>query len=396
MVLLRHYRAGLVIILIGIFWLLEGDFKNKFKKGKSSIELLLFVILYLLYIISLLYTENIDNGLSNVKKHLSFITLPLLIYTSNLSEKISQRILKLFSYASIIGIMFCIGVASIDYFLTNEITVKLEESLYNKFLYYGLTRAIEGWHPIYVGMFLNFSWVFIFLDLNDNWRNYSFFYKSGMITAIFIAFIGIILLGSINGTFTLTILLISVPLYILFKDKKFKIAISIISIIAISGIVIFSTSDFLNQKFTSVFEEGIKPTDTEEERNALTIRLAKWESSLDVIKENPILGTGPGDTKYDLIKSYKKNGYPYLANQGYNAHNQYFEFLIAFGVLGLLLFLTILAKFTIKGIKTSNILLLSLIAIIFLAGLSESILDRQQGIMFFSFLLPILSYDRSK
>lgn len=81
-------------------------------------------------------------------------------------------------------------------------------------------------------------------------------------------------------------------------------------------------------------------------------RFGFWESALKVWCMEPILGVGPGAFAgyYHLVKEPRTEGINrYLMDAEY-AHNEYLDFLAAFGLLGLL-FLSILAYKTWKGMK---------------------------------------------
>jgi O-antigen ligase len=81
-------------------------------------------------------------------------------------------------------------------------------------------------------------------------------------------------------------------------------------------------------------------------------RFGFWESALKVWCMEPILGVGPGAFAgyYHLVKEPRTEGVNrYLMDAEY-AHNEYLDFLAAFGLLGLL-FLALLAYKTWKGMK---------------------------------------------
>ena len=74
-------------------------------------------------------------------------------------------------------------------------------------------------------------------------------------------------------------------------------------------------------------------------KTSTSIRILVWSFSLNLIKSNPIIGVGTGDIKDELIKLYKKEGYPILVKRQYNSHNQYLQTAAALGIPTLIVLL---------------------------------------------------------
>ena len=382
---------SVLVILLSLTWILEGGLREKFKKAFNNPLFIGFFLLFVLYPFSLLYTEHIENGLFNVEKHLSFLFIPLIVISSEITKKRALQLLDIFNYSLVFLLLFCFMVALHSYFVTGEAEVMVSEILVNKFQYYGLVRAIPGWHPTYIAMYLIFVIVIHVIRLIEDWKVMSYENRFVKILILSICLIFIALLSSMAGIFTLLVVILFLASYTLLKYKKKRIFIFFILAIA----AVFGTALLLNNRFShsiqSFYTNEIKATDDYEIRNNLTIRMAKWETSLEVISDNYWFGVAPGDSKYELYRKYVENKYDYLASKKYNAHNQYLEILLAFGIVGLSIFLFICGYCLYVGFREKNLLLISIIIVIGLFCLSESILDRQQGIMFFSFFLPFLN-----
>jgi hypothetical protein len=77
----------------------------------------------------------------------------------------------------------------------------------------------------------------------------------------------------------------------------------------------------------------------------------------------------------------------------YNAHNQFFQFLIALGALGLIWFLGILTFLFMKSIREHRTVLTFLLMLFSSFCLTESALCAQKGIVFFMFFASLLATD---
>ncbi len=125
--------------------------------------------------------------------------------------------------------------------------------------------------------------------------------------------------------------------------------------------------------------------------NGLNLRLIQWRFGFEILEENKAWFTGVGildsqtmlDNKYIEYGIY--TGYKGTDDTGYlnyNFHNQFIEQIVRTGVLGvfilLLMFITILAiPGSVRFVSNLTIL------VIFMFFLTESVLERQQGIVYF-------------
>ena len=117
--------------------------------------------------------------------------------------------------------------------------------------------------------------------------------------------------------------------------------------------------------------------------------MAKWTTYLDVFRSHVLFGTTAGDIKDVRKKAYEAKGYTDLALYNYNAHDQYIEILTVYGIAGFALFLTMFpAAFRAPG---TDPLVLPFIGIALIAFISESFLERQQGLNFFMFFYVLLT-----
>jgi O-antigen ligase len=122
-----------------------------------------------------------------------------------------------------------------------------------------------------------------------------------------------------------------------------------------------------------------------------TNRVYIWKSATQVFKQNPFFGVGTGDIQLELVAQYGKDGEEYLAKNSANTHNQYLDFLLKFGILGFLPILWAFIKYLEKSLSHKDILYTSFLILIFGSMLTENIINRQMGIIFF-FLLNSMFY----
>ncbi|PCI98565.1 MAG: hypothetical protein COB15_05895 [Flavobacteriales bacterium] len=125
--------------------------------------------------------------------------------------------------------------------------------------------------------------------------------------------------------------------------------------------------------------------------NGTSLRLAFWYIGItEVFNHNRILlGLSPGDSKALLNFRYDElNLLPFLEN--YNMHNQFVQMFVEFGVVGLILYLCLITLLILASIKNRNLLMLIFVVGFLFFQLSESLLERNKGILFFVFFLLLL------
>ena len=133
-----------------------------------------------------------------------------------------------------------------------------------------------------------------------------------------------------------------------------------------------------------------------EQENSTNTRLKLWSYSFELFTRHPFFGVGTGDVKDELDNIYKEKKYEYAASGHYNPHNQYLHTAVTIGGLGLLVLLILLLLPFYSGWKVRNPLFLMFSLIIILNCLTESVLERQSGILFFAAFAVLLGSGKCK
>jgi O-antigen ligase len=138
---------------------------------------------------------------------------------------------------------------------------------------------------------------------------------------------------------------------------------------------------------------------TTAEENSTSARLHIWRYAAEAIQDNPVIGAGTGDVRDELESVFNKYNYSFGLKHHLNAHNQFLHTGIALGLVGMLLLLSLFIAGFIGAFRERNFVYLLFLLIIFLNCLTESLLERQVGILcfcFFNSLYAVLLIRRSK
>ena len=256
------------------------------------------------------------------------------------------------------------------------------------FQYLTYTDLSVFMHPSYFSMYLCVGVLLIYFL----WKTGSNIGRKFNITFIFISILFvsmIVLLSSKTGVIVLLLLLL------LLANNYIKKKVRLLIILLLLGGV-FSTIFFINPRFKSMRNQlsNIFNTENYEEQESSALRVVLWSNAFELIQDNWIIGVGAGDLKYDLTEQAGIEAYDENDNRIYfNAHNQWLETLLSSGVIGLAIILGWLflpfRNFSESG--NYKILVSGVFLIIFTNGLFESIINRQEGIIFILFFWTMVT-----
>jgi len=125
--------------------------------------------------------------------------------------------------------------------------------------------------------------------------------------------------------------------------------------------------------------------------HSLLQRIEAWKSGLDIFKDHPFVGVGTGDVDDAFTKKYNENNSKLLPVNQIRAHNTYLTTLLTFGVLGLILFITILFIYLKAQLQYGQILGFVFMTLMMVTFLFEDTLETQTGITLFAFFAALYS-----
>ena len=370
------------IIIIGLSWIFSFSYKEKLRCFIKKPIPIAFALLYLLHLLSILYTENSSVGWNDLRLKISFLLLPFFMTTVQFIYN-EQRmfILKFFA-----GLMMLMALTDLTHAFLEYLISGNQETFYYINLPYVLTYKVH-----YVSWYYSFAIFISIYHLISSQSNRVFWFL-GLLILLF----SLILLSS--RAFILAFIVV----FILSFLKWFKIAkvsrlmwTKILSIAALFiFFLVFIPSTNLRLNDTVVELQKMFGYDTPKQTNP---RVFIWRYGADVIAKNPILGFGVGDAKGELSAALEScdamfwNGernVP-IQNKNYNFHNQFMQTWAEVGIFGFLILLFIMIHPFL--LKNSHPLFLIFIGLTFIGCLTESMFERQAGVVLFAFMYPLLS-----
>lgn len=344
-------------------------------KNKLKFNLKFFLInacVSILFLISLLYTENLDTGFKKIEQTASLLVFPwYFAFLVNSKYKLygNSKVLYKLLYAFILSAIL-LNLYYFLYFYFTEFT--FADVLYH--YSHLIDDKIEGYmiHPIYLSMHLCLSLIFLmFIPLKRNVLNFTI---RGLLVFLIVFFM---FLMSKKGPM-LAIGLIA--LFYFFKHNKS----SLIRGLGVSIICLCVCFLFINDRANRNFKELFSIDTVENNVTSTNIRYSIYKNAIEIFKEEPLIGYGIGDSKNTLFEKNKETSDLLFAGQ-YNTHNQYLSFLLALGIIGTTIII-ICYIIVFKNQKSkNNYLAIYTIAFYALVMLTENILERQDGVIYFSY-----------
>ncbi len=367
-----HLAGGIVFFVAAVFF--TQTFQQSLHNLKSRPLFLLFLSGYLIYVVGLLYTENMSMGLKELEYKLAFLVLPVSIAAMNSLNRKQYQII-------IWGFVFAICIAAVLSMFISSYRVS--------FAY--LPSYIElsiFHHPSYLSIYLVTAFILLMkaIDVRVKKTKPILFY-----TLLAFLFVFNYFLNSKIGILILLLLVLIFLFQAIHRHSKMIATSSVIILVAVLTVA-FLTVPVLKNRFSSIQKITRAENIPKDAKESSAIRILIWQEAVKVFQDNPWIGVGTGDKKDVLIASYAKNGITHAYEYKLNAHNQYFEWLIAFGLLGLLFWLTVLILPMIKAFLEGNYIYLYFMLCMLIILAVESILEREAGVVFFVLFNSLLYF----
>ena len=129
---------------------------------------------------------------------------------------------------------------------------------------------------------------------------------------------------------------------------------------------------------------------------SLSQRIEFTRASFHLIRQHPLFGVGTGDVPQAFRRAYDEIHSPLREEFRFRAHNQYLAITVAFGVVGLALFLVALFYPYLSSKKNRTYLMTIFLCIMLLSMFPEDTLETQAGTSMFAFFYSFLLFVRPK
>lgn len=381
------------IIVMAINWLWEGKLVRKLKTTFRNKFAFLCMLFFLLETTGLLYTHYFNEGLYHLQKEASFLVIPLLYFSYfSINKKLKDKSLVVFCLSVFLTSLYCIIIGLANFLKTDDIS----------FLFYHTLVAPVHQHAVYFSIYVFICIVYLFFLLKKpaSVRRVIFIL---LLLAYFSTLLFLLrskMVISVSLLYAVCQMIINIRQHRQWTNRKILFPLCFI----LGILVVFNTSNpFSNQTYelkdtnlkvlsTSRFEQG-------DYFNEVELRLLLWKFTFQILNENRgwLLGVSPGDAQarinQKIIGYNMYTGVPGTEDHGflnYNVHNQYLETLLRSGLTGLFLLVWILWRIFKKALRAKNEVLMSVLFVFVSVFFTESVFEREFGIVSFFFFICLL------
>ena len=345
--------------------------------------LLWMSIFFILHIVGLFWTENTSFAQMDIGMKASFILFPLLTIFIKTKVKF-ERFIDVFVFGLVLTVLFLIGNAIFK-------SIYYEED--NHWAYFFESEFSAFMHRSYFATYAALGAIFSMIrGLAATTKKSRYFFYA------FVLSVGTFFTISKAGIIILALSLVILTIHHLAKNGKVKLMVFTAVLISIFLFISLQFDNRITSRFkmmlTANKEVKLYGNPTSESNEA---RLIMWNTSWNIIKENPILGVGTGDVKDVLIQRNTEYGNTDVATKKLNSHNQFLNSWVQIGILGFLAIVLMFSTLFYQAYKRKNTYLFYFGLVIFISLLVESFFETQAGIIPFCFMTyALLTLDEKK
>lgn len=389
----------ILLVISTLFFSTKKNWRKKFNQGKYFHYPL--IVFFILHLIGLLWSSNIQNGVNQLEHKLSFLIFPIIIPFLGLKRKQILKLFQFFSLSCLIVTLYCfldflyVSLTTEEYIILGEKVEGNRPGTVYEYLSQHFIRV--NVHRTYFSAYLIASVLFVIFFFNQyitlgskryNWFGYISIFlllaailliqsKAAWLIIMLFIFFGL-LSKKIRST-NLFYPLIIITICILFFTKK--IAYNRIEKLISEVAYIMTPESDDKKRYTKVLQPG-----------STEVRYMLYKSSLQLIYERPFFGYGTGDVKDVLKTQNEKNKFISIAHLNYGPHSQFLFTLLGLGILGLFGLLNLFFIPIYMGFINREYFITFVVFTLLLVSISESFLVRQDGIIPTALFLSVLPY----
>jgi O-antigen ligase len=391
---LKPIFGSITVILFAIISF-SRPYKLQFSLNKA---LILPIALYLLMVFSLFWTTSFEHTFSGIQKEASLLVLPsAFLFLPKFEKKAVYKVFRWFGFSMVIFALYSFARAFFRFNKTGNQNVFLFNDLVSTEL-----------NAIYIAAFASFC-LFYFMALKNK--------KTIDFIAIYILAVFVFLL------YSKTIFFIDFCILIWFYFKKGNAQKSVKWVTIIMGITFLFLSilyvpqvraRFKQEYQTAFVDNTIYSESGKKDKNSNYITIKKaWTQDIfdpqsyfpgaafrvfqirifkETFQEQNLWFTGLGqDASEQSIKDKHKQYQLFNEYRYFNFHNQYIQIFAELGVFGFLIFVFMMLLNFKNALSNNNFLHFVFAFTMIVLFLTESVLCRQRGIIFFITLYCIFN-----
>ncbi|WNJ19722.1 O-antigen ligase family protein [Pontibacter sp. G13] len=341
------------------------------------------LLLFLLAVVAIFWTEDSGRWLRDVKQKIPFLCMGVgFMLIGPFTKRQYAGIFVVFCLTQFLLGILSLGIALSDYEAALEL-VRTNSHI----------PILGSIHHIYFGLFLGMS---VFVGSHLVFGN-PYGWKKWQVTTMAVITITNLIILHILGARTALLAFYSGVVWLaaglIIQQRRWWLGFSVLAMIILLPLASYQlVPAFQLRVDAAVWDlEQMAHSDKDLTNHSASLRVLAWSAAWDSYLTAPWLGVGPGDLKSEMHAQYEAHPSVYRADDlPEGPHNQYLEHLASLGPIGLILLLAVLFAPLWSRHASPSLLMLSFVGLISVGMLFESVLERQAGICFFTIFSLIL------
>lgn len=342
-------------------------------------------LFFLLYLLSLAYTDDLQSGISNIQTKLSFfIAPPILVGIAPFFQYEHRRRFEMaFLLGAVSSLFLALIYASYRAWGAQAWSYIKSGGTQEYYFFLYETFAEPFMHPGYLSTHYGIAVLVLFFKWFKNPQEHIL----DLLALSFLGF-GMFLLQGRMNILALSLVFLGAGFVWVLKLKAWKRVVwTAAGLLSFVYVAFQFSPDSFKERYLALPDFSYDITGSE--FNSATYRLAEWKSAWMTIKRAPILGHGIGDDQRELFMTYEDLGFVEGLKRRYNAHNQFLETMLSIGLIGLLSLVLMLLAYASQAWKQKAKLSLAALAFFVLCMLTESVFERAWAIVLFNLYFPL-------
>jgi len=349
---------------------------------------------YLAHALGMAWSRNQAHGLFDLEVKLLALAVPLLFaWNAAAWSRHRDLLLRFFVWAVSLTMLFLLVRSTWLFIDELQLRATGEYPMGLPYTNIFFSTYMSPWiHPSYLAMYGGFALLVLAFGPVPVGKNHLVRKLERWVLPLILV-LGVLLSASKTGWLGLLLVLVLL-LWAHRKDARVRRSLMIGALFAAGFFAVLVVSfGSLRAKFTDTWQ-ALYTTDPAGEDSS-TSRVLVWKAAKELIATSPIVGTGTGDVKDELMRIYAERGYRYPLELRLNAHSQFLQTAVALGLPMALLLLAALVVPLVHALRKGYRLLAAFLLLTLLNWSVESMMEVQAGVVFFMLMAALLTIERT-
>lgn len=369
--------------LLFLYWLITPGKKFSIQSFSTK-RLLLFACLYLPIIIGVAHSSDTGEAAFLLQQKVPLLLFPVVFGSFPiLTSLLRKKILWTLVFSTVVGCWLGLIVGMINLIATGNASGLRGYSLV----------VLHNMHPIVLGLCCLLSIAFLLEEIKVHGRVMTRSLRISHLTIVIFLAVFLWLMENRNNLICLTII-IAIYIFRIFRSASYRLFA--LAALATIWFCILLTVPAFNQRWKELINvsNNLQSNHTSVAfPDSRTARLKIWNSVVEVVKNNLLIGVGSGDSQAELDRSFIEKKYAFASYNHCNAHNQYLQETVAFGIPGLIIFLLcLLIPFSSMLHSKEERLYFVFLVLFAVVCMSESILQLSKGVIWYAFFNAVFAF----